>query len=497
MRHKYVLFSSLISGILANLYMFTNKISFHDDIGSLFSVGATYSSGRWFLGILGKIVSLLFGNYSLPMVEGILTIFFIALSSVFIIDIFSLKDKMSCCLIGAIMSVFPTVFATFAYMFTAPYYYFALLLSVLSVYVVQQFKFGFFPAVCLIACSVGIYQAFFPVSVSLFLGLLIMDAIQTEANVPAIVVRGIRYLLTLVSGLILYLLLTNLFCWLTGIPLSNYKGINSMGNLELSQIPILVKTAYVSWLALALKIGSLACSRFANILYLFFNCTIVVVAMVNCMFIWKKDKFKAVILLLMFLLFPLAVNLIYVMSPEGVNVLMTYSFVIAFILLVALAEKQKEYLSCIYSKVCKFSISGIVICLILIYIQYANVEYLRADFLQKQAHSYFTTLITQIKSTEGYTQGNMPITFVGSHSDIGLDKTFLKNEYNTGVYPKELKVLINDYRWKEYMMKWCGYSAPIVDGKEYSQLPEVQEMSTYPGNNSIKVINGVVVVKLS
>ena len=36
MRHKYVLFSSLISGILANLYMFTNKISFHDDIGSLF-----------------------------------------------------------------------------------------------------------------------------------------------------------------------------------------------------------------------------------------------------------------------------------------------------------------------------------------------------------------------------------------------------------------------------------------------------------------------------
>lgn len=199
----------------------------------------------------------------------------------------------------------------------------------------------------------------------------------------------------------------------------------------------------------------------------------------------------------MFLLFPLAVNLIYVMSPEGVNVLMTYSFVIAFILLVALAEKQKEYLSCIYSKVCKFSISGIVICLILIYIQYANVEYLRADFLQKQAHSYFTTLITQIKSTEGYTQGNMPITFVGSHSDIGLDKTFLKNEYNTGVYPKELKVLINDYRWKEYMMKWCGYSAPIVDGKEYSQLPEVQEMSTYPGNNSIKVINGVVVVKLS
>ncbi|MCD7909369.1 MAG: glucosyltransferase domain-containing protein [Clostridium sp.] len=188
--HKYAFFSSVIFGVLANLYMLTNKISFHDDIGCLFTVGATYSSGRWFLGVLGKIVSMLFGNYSLPVLEGLLTIFFIALSSVFVIDIFNVKDKLSCCLIGAIMSVFPTVFATFAYMFTAPYYYFALLLSVLSVYVVQQHKFGFLPAICLIACSTGIYQAFFPVSVSLFLGLLITNAIQTEMKVPSIIIGG-------------------------------------------------------------------------------------------------------------------------------------------------------------------------------------------------------------------------------------------------------------------------------------------------------------------
>ena len=190
LRYRYAFCSALVCGIIANLYMFTNKISFHDDIGELFSVGATYSSGRWFLGVLGKIVSMLFGNYSLPIVEGLLTIFFIALSSIFVIAIFDMKDKMSVCLTGAIMAVFPAVFATFAYMFTAPYYYFALLLSVLSVYVVQQNKFGFLPAVCLIACSTGIYQAFFPVSVSLFLGLLIMNSIQTEAKIPSIVMGG-------------------------------------------------------------------------------------------------------------------------------------------------------------------------------------------------------------------------------------------------------------------------------------------------------------------
>lgn len=497
LRYRYAFCSALVCGIIANLYMFTNKISFHDDIGELFSVGATYSSGRWFLGVLGKIVSILFGNYSLPVVEGLLTICFIALSSIFVIDIFDVKDKISVCLIGAIMAVFPTVFATFAYMFTAPYYYFALLLSVLSVYVVQQNKFGFLPAACLIACSTGIYQAFFSVSVSLFLGLLIMNSIKTEAKFPSIIAWGGVYIAILAAGLILYLILTRFSCWITGIPLSNYKGINSMGNLELSQIPILVKTAYASWLELTFKVGSLACSRFANILYLFFNCAYVCTAIINCIFVWKKDKFKAVLLLLMFLCFPLAVNLIYVMSPQGVNVLMTYGFVVAFIFLIALAEKQREYLSCFYSKICKRFVSGIVICLILVYIQYANVEYLRADFLQKQAHSYFTTMITQIKSTDGYLQGDMPIVFVGSHSGVGLDKTFLKNDYSTGVYPKELRVLINDYRWKEYMMKWCGYSAPIKDGKEYQQLPEVQEMNTYPGNNSIKIIDGVVVVKLS
>lgn len=70
----------MIIGIITNIYIFTNKMSFHDDIGCLFSVGVTYSSGRWFLGVLGSLINTLYGNYSLPVLEGLISIFFISLA---------------------------------------------------------------------------------------------------------------------------------------------------------------------------------------------------------------------------------------------------------------------------------------------------------------------------------------------------------------------------------------------------------------------------------
>jgi len=33
-------------------------------------------------------------------------------------------------------------------------------------------------------------------------------------------------------------------------------------------------------------------------------------------------------------------------------------------------------------------------------------------------------------------------------------------EINTGVYNRTEG---SDYRWKEYMMMWCGYSVPVKD----------------------------------
>lgn len=69
-RMKTVLLSALLFGLLAHGFCFFSKYSMHDDLRSLFhGVGATYESGRWFLGVLSfaEVYGLGWGQYSTPM----------------------------------------------------------------------------------------------------------------------------------------------------------------------------------------------------------------------------------------------------------------------------------------------------------------------------------------------------------------------------------------------------------------------------------------------
>ena len=54
--------STLLWGILAHGIALVTKFSMADEAHYLFSVGATVTSGRWFLGVLGAIVRWVFGS---------------------------------------------------------------------------------------------------------------------------------------------------------------------------------------------------------------------------------------------------------------------------------------------------------------------------------------------------------------------------------------------------------------------------------------------------
>ena len=57
-----VLFSSIIWGVFAHGMALFNKYSILDDCKYLFSLGATYKSGRWGLEVIGKFYRILFGG---------------------------------------------------------------------------------------------------------------------------------------------------------------------------------------------------------------------------------------------------------------------------------------------------------------------------------------------------------------------------------------------------------------------------------------------------
>ena len=141
------------------------------------------------------------------------SLFFIALAAMLLVGIFQIKHKVYAVLIGAYMAVFPVVTSTFAYMFTAPYYFFGAMLMAYAVYLVRKNKYGMILASVLIAFGMGIYQANIGVATAFFIIVLLCD-VRKQGFVKNITI-AVRCFISLLAGIVLYFLCNNFFMSVT------------------------------------------------------------------------------------------------------------------------------------------------------------------------------------------------------------------------------------------------------------------------------------------
>ena len=94
--------SVIIIGLIAHLYMFTNKLPNYDDM-LINSFGATFRLGRWFLWLLGAVAYHLDLVYSLPWVNGILSLLFLAVAAMLMVDVLNIKNKISVVIISGVL----------------------------------------------------------------------------------------------------------------------------------------------------------------------------------------------------------------------------------------------------------------------------------------------------------------------------------------------------------------------------------------------------------
>ena len=117
MKEKYhysAIVSTIVFGIIAHGYMLANKLCYHDDATSYFTLGGDYAIGRWALG-LWRSIQFRLGmiQYSTPLWNGLLFILFLALASALIVKLFRVQDYFVSVMIGALLVVFPTTASIF------------------------------------------------------------------------------------------------------------------------------------------------------------------------------------------------------------------------------------------------------------------------------------------------------------------------------------------------------------------------------------------------
>ncbi len=504
---RYAFSSSVVFGLVAHLYMLTNKLPNYDDLTGLRSYGASDTLGRWFLGILGELREMLLGNYSMPWLNGITYILCIAAVAGITVSLLDIQDRMLCILTGGIMVVFSAVMGTLFFMFTAPFYGIALVLAALSVRLFVSPRLSRNLLGCVLGIlSLGIYQAYFPFCAALLV-LILIRQLFAEERFTKLLGKSFRYLGLLAVTVAGYLILTRVCL---GGRLSSYQGADAMGSLNPAEIPRIIGDIYRSYF-------TMHTGQFNGV-----NASVVIVLGLLLLslcgwaeiavyavkqFVRRKREAvcRGLMGILLAVLFPIAVFGIYLMCSHAfIYSLMFYPLVLLFVMPVMLLDQCNRQTQQSQERVSKkgkivLSAANLVTVAALSlsivgYCHYDNEYYLQIDLCERQAASVVTTWVTQIKSLDGY-RPDMPVAFIGDYQD---ETYFRADNY----FPNTLLAGWTNYvtsdQYQHYMVTYCGFHPEIIhDTGELEALPEVQEMPCYPYDGSIQIIHDTVVLKFS
>ena len=487
---------AFVTGIAVHLFGLVNILHNHDNITRSWGYGDGISSGRWFLHLVGEAVSAIGGNVNLPLVCGVIFIAFLALSAALFVSVIGIKGRKSAAIIGAVFVTFPAVTSTMFYRYTAGYYGLAIFLSVLAVWVIDKNKFGFIISGVFTALALGIYQAYLPLTVAMLVLVMIKRVLTEDESFLKHLLRGIRYCASVVIGLVLYFVIMRLSLAVMGIELTGYQGIGTMGKLSISQIPSLVITAFKSFILMPFE-NYCSLSSINAIKYSYIFLGLVTVATVIYVLIIKKKKLTDVIMTVFLgVMFPIAVNLIVIMCPDSViYTLMVYSFAVVLCTPIVLVE------TCPAGSIRKYTSAGamaLVLCLVMSYSYLANVNYSSMYYANRQTENYLNGLITQIRSTEGFTADKKWV-LVGDYIN---DPLFYDPWQSVDIFGGSAHTYgtINGYSRNWWIESYTGITPPWADGnttKKIENSDEVADMPTWPDSGSIQIIDDVVVIKIS
>lgn len=501
---------ALLFGVMTHLYAFTNKLYNYDELYSTpGSFGVGKENNRWFLELLGHFMSKIFGgSYSLPLFNGVLSVILLAFSALLVVRMFGVKSKLFAGMIGGFMVSFPAVTCMFFFMYTSFFYSISIFFSILSAYLVLKFPKSFtcnLISVVLLACSLGIYQAYFPNTVCLFvISVILMGAFGEKGQTAKqVLFRGLHYVLVLILGMVVYFVLNMGFksYWRGTGSMADYQGMESMGQITMDELMRGIQLCYYKFVGLTGR--EVMYLNTAQIVRKSFLCILLLLggSALFLLFVKKGEWGKKLLMLAGLLVFPVALFLVHIMAPTAsIYTLMGYPVVFLPVFLAVWVDRfyreignprivtvGMQWLATILSAVILF-----------VYVWYGNGCYMSMEYTKSHDLAYFETMVTQIKSLEGY-KDDMPVVFIGNEIEDATNQlgSLLQDAFSMD---GKLESNVNAYSRIHIITKYLGFAPKIgsdEEALEWMERKEVKAMSCYPDDGSIQIIDGTIIVKLS
>lgn len=486
-------------GVLIHLYVLTNKFFNYFEasniLGSM-SMGQTdtLSFGRWFLPVATNLVT----SFSIPAVNGFLFLSYISLSCMMLVELLEMKNPISRYLFAALWMSFPGMAAAFSFGVNVDAMGLAILFATASVWLTWKFKYGIWPGILLLACSIGIYQPYMAVAIGAAYLILIRQVQQEDFELKTFLTSVGKLILLLAAGFVLYYGILQIFLQVQSVELSAYHGVDNMTSFTLRGITKGFVYTYLYFLQYGLS-TDYTYSIWNSVFHAL--CLLVLAGMIVQMLsgLWKeKRRVQAIVCAVMWCFLPLGVNAApFLMADRvgsGVDRYMVFSVVLFWAVFLKTLELLKKRMAAVtvFVSMIGVVISGYAVC---------NQAYHRMESITWATEGMLNRVAARIEEEVSW-EGDIPLHVItdgnlfNEHYQVELPKyDNMQNMEGTDILPSySERSVIN------YMRTYLRFPVSFIGDEQKEKLnqkEEVQQMPVYPEEGCIREIDGVVVVKFS
>ena len=500
--YKTAFFTTFLITLLIHLYKFANTLPNHDGVYNYYADQNILGSGRWALSLACGISS----YYDLPWVNGLLSCLFIALTAVAVVAVFGMKNPVVIGLTGAILAAAPATTETLFFLYTADGYMLAMLLAALGVYcsrIEEKRWYMWVLSGALICVACGIYQAY--VSFGLVLAVAyFMDVLLKQKHEKADCLKWVlRQAVIYAAALAVYYVIWKLALKLTCTEANSYQGISEVGKISVGLLIGGVKQSIRNAIYYFFQWNMLEYGfTVYNTLNLIF---LAVLAVGGVMAVIKSKIYQRVwasVLLVLCLIAILPFASLWAFTSDQV---MYYPRMLQSLsVVVILAAVLYEQWGC---PVSKNAVGALLLVICLNNSLMANISYYYMHFCYERTYAEAVEMMIEIHDVQDEYDVDT-IAVLGTN----WDGTFLqKTDPETGNMPitagtyiltnnLDISLLVDSEHVTRILKNTFGMDLKQLDRNsriELFETEQVQNMGTWPAEDSIAVIDNILVIKLS
>lgn len=488
--------STLFFTIAIHGFLFANEFFSHDSLITIYNqydILPFYSGvGRFLIPIYETIK----GEAVSPWIVGLLFLLWMTLANLFVVKLLNINSIVRQVLVCGLMCSNVTLSLTGAtYIYCMDEYALALLLAVLAAYFFCRCNYGEGIGVLCLVLSLSMYQAYFTVTLVLCYLVAIQRLLrgQTTGNV---VKQGVKNIILMACAFMLYFVFWTAVCTVLTIEKARLgETLLSSGLTELWSTIYQSASEYIIYI-------TTESGHFFGILFPAVNFLLLIILCVQ-LFGWLRRKevhiSKKIVLITLIACAPIVFNAASILLAGNASYLTHFGRALIYLLILMVVELKFSFIKDFKSSRLPI-VAGLLICLVIWQnTVFANQIYMKKEIEKSSTISMITRMIERVEQMDGYVPGETSVAFVGNLSmnlylnrgRVGFEKiVFLPGlgSDNAVTYTSTIITYITTY---------LNYPLLVVDGTAYSAMEQVQKMPSFPEPDSIAMIDGTVVVKLS